>query len=72
MTDELTTSALEEFNANPVWRDIRAQLRERRTSLYATILTKYEELPEVVEIKLINMYLSKPVELRDMLKEKGE
>ncbi len=68
---DIDKSSLEEFNHNAVWRELRDQLRERRSALYETILSKHSDLPEVVEIILINTFLSHSAEVRDRLKEES-
>ena len=66
---EITQRDVEEFVHNPVWRDLRTMLRERRAALYAQILDKYKDLPEVIEIKLINDTLTHVQGVKEELKE---
>jgi len=67
--DKITQHDVEEFVHNAVWRDLRNTLRERRTALYAEILSKYADHPEVIEIKLINDILTHVQGVKEEIKE---
>ena len=67
--EKITQHDIEEFVHNAVWRDLRRELRERRTALYSAILDKYADRPEVIEIKLINDILTHVQGVKEEIKE---
>lgn len=69
MDPKIEQHDVEEFVHNAVWRDLRNTLRERRTALYANVLEKYSDLPEVIEIKLINDILTHVQGVKEEIKE---